>query len=240
MTPEEATKELYRTIWRYEENTKVEDVERLLKNGAHLTGIVSTKFGLPIMMAIENRCDVRIIELMVKYSGVDMKYRVPCSYGIDLYRESTHTHIYKNIVVYDSIINTLLSNYDDSIGNSKISTTIFDLLYNQQYIDKPIKIEGSGKFDKELYEYTIECCKLLNIEETTLKNAIFDVPPDLMDFNIIPYDDQPYYWIYNRTLISDESKKYEECKCTGNDTDSSEIDTDTDCRNSESGDYTTN
>jgi hypothetical protein len=223
MTPEEATKELYRTIWRYEENTKVEDVERLLKNGAQLTGIISPTFGLPIIMAIDNRCDLRIIELLAKHGGADMNYKIPYESFVTTFIESRNYGVYKRIVAYNSIINSLIRSYYLSIGNSKFENCMFELLYKQNYIDEHIIVQNNNPCYKGLYKYIHICCKILNIEISTLETIPFDIPPDLKDFQSIPRDDPPYYWIYNRPLFSDEkSEDYIECDCNGGESDDCE------------------
>jgi hypothetical protein len=194
MTPEEATKELYRTIFRDKEYTKIEDVERLVTNGAQLTGNVSPTFGLPIMMAIDNRCDLQIIELMVKHGGVDMNYKIPQVYYNSIGKLDSKD-VELEVVIYYSILNIILLQYYESIGNSKIINSIFKKLYEQKYIDKPFRVLDKINYrNKEKYNYIIECCKLLNIDIYTLETSSLELPLNLKDDSIIPNNDPIFEW----------------------------------------------
>ena len=142
---------------------------------------------------------------------------------------TTTTDIRKLRLLFGMILNYGYPTSPGQLWEKHKYNLSIDILYKENYIDEPVIIKDEKIFYRRLYSYIIGCCKILNIDINTLENSSFDIPPDLKDFKSIPRDDQPYYWIYNRPLFSDEeTEEYRECDCNGGESDDDET-SHTDC-----------
>lgn len=226
-TPEDiATRDLYRFIHTYEENTLYEDIKDCIQRGAKLVGIEAS-YGIPLLYAIRSGCDISIIKLLVDSGGYDLNYYSYEQVEVDLaeYKPNDLNTDAKNdrvlIRVYSQFLrcmtfqNELLQMYHTSFGSKKLSNKLLIELAKRdccirmddlQYVlkDTPEVLEPTYPV---LYEYTKQCCELLGISFDSLKTAeeTFVSMEDFHTYHLIPKDKHPYNWTYTLDVYNIEN-----------------------------------
>ena len=215
MTPNEATRELYKLFeenTRNSENVTYDKVKKLIDAGTKLTGI-EVYGGLPIMYALHYQYDISIIRLLAESGGVDMNYKSAiwgsidycfryCYKHPDNRRECDHNCLYESeedepfgtylqmdesIIEYTSIKNDLIRLYHNAIGSNYVFNTTIKEYYRQGYLrwDDIVLLQDTQIVDEEKYKYVKECCDIFGITIDELKHMEFELPSDMGDANSI-------------------------------------------------------
>ncbi len=214
---DEATRELYKLLHcnSYKKVT-TEDVQRCIDNGAMLTGIKSS-YGIPLTCAIENRCDISIIKLLVKNGGIDhgkdsivIRFMSESIVAIRAYYnikpdpsrkndDNYYAPYYLEYVFIRSLMNVLVKLYNYAIGSKKLENQIvqsYPGLKKKPFI--PDMCEELKERHKErnntLYNYLKQVCEVLKIDFSLLHDRLLDLPDDLTDFDSACQDDASYNW----------------------------------------------
>jgi hypothetical protein len=203
----EATQELYKTIYYGKENTNLEDVIKCVENGAYLTGITSS-YGIPLLYAMNEWCSPNIIKYLAEKGGVDWDYKVPFKVEYYAYYPDLKHIIDIDYISYNSIKNLLIDLKYSLENNPIIQNIIFKKYKNEnpkfKYISqKPKKYLMNENINEKInkyIEYLKEYCNILNINYNDLhyRDYIICEPITynyIMDENgFIPLDDNPYNW----------------------------------------------
>ena len=195
---DQATKDLYKLLYKKRESTQYNDVKELIENSAKLLKVRS-KYGLPICLAIRVRCSLDIIKLIKDNNGIDFEYK---SYDYadisDHYYTSDGKKIQYDInyVEYVTIKNELIHLYEYVTGKRNSENTILKLYKSKysefEYRNIPNYIWPDNDIrQKEAMNYLLELCKILEIN---YDDIVYEIPDDIMDVTKLPSDSHPYNW----------------------------------------------
>lgn len=238
MTPNEATRELYKlfedALSRIDTVT-YDKVKKLIDTGARLTGI-EVYGGIPILWALKFKYDISIVRLLAESGGIDMDYITSEYSSIDYYSRYCNKHpdnrnecnnncyyksqedepfghciqIEKSIIEYVSIKNNLIKLYHDAVGSNYVFNTLIKECYRQGYLyfDEIVILHDTNIIDEQKYKYVEQCCKILNITIDELKHMKLDLPPDMRD----PYGITINNHKYNYPNCIDDDRD-DRCSC---------------------------
>lgn len=221
MTPHEATRELYRLIFTYKDKLLYDDVKICINSGALLKNIESS-YGIPLLFAINSKCNYDIIELLANSGGVDFDNKTPTFSNIwydftpqpppdvicdDLYFESLESNILDvDFIYYNSLYTCLLQLYHMSINSPEFEVQTLHALVKRGIIEYKDIVEFPSTMTlcdqeiKTLHTRFETLCKICDVNPNDIKSRRYDFPPDMLAFNTIPKNRNSYNWSYDRDI----------------------------------------
>ncbi len=212
MTPDEATVELYKCIFKNRENTALEDVQRYVEAGARLRDI-ETLYGPPLLFALESTCKIPILKYLIEKGGIDWSYKK----GYYLYHFEMEPPVYFISISYNTYMNQLIHMWHNCKGSFNAKNQELLNIYQDnnisedKYKDMLYKpIDEYLNYDIEIYElykarhetilqecgetYAEQVCALFGVTQDELENGSIELPNKSYDTSLLPAEDKPYCW----------------------------------------------
>lgn len=206
MTPDEATIELYKYIYKNHRNSTVEGIQPLVEAGARLRDI-ETLYGPPLLHALSSKCSIPVLKYLIEKGGIDWNYKK----GHFQYYLEDAPQLHHISIMYNTIRNELLHlwhyckgsyiivDYElihtyESNGQSKekynkrLYRTHIDNTEIKDYKKEAIKLQ------QEFGDYPLQVCELFGVTSEELENGIPELPENTYDTSLLPKEDKSYCW----------------------------------------------
>jgi hypothetical protein len=179
----EATKSLLQTIKNKHWHTTVNDVKEWVDKDAILQNVETVEGGI-LYLCITNRVPPDVLEYLVFSGSKDSKKGT----FYDIWFHQKNIIIDEdNIVIYATLKNALILEYNLLAGCSKIDNQLIHALYKTYGLEYKHDISHIIKFqpEKNVFENIQQYCKILQIDYSEVQSDLLEIPTNVKDDSIV-------------------------------------------------------
>jgi hypothetical protein len=206
MTPDEATIELYKYIYKNHWNSTVEGIQPFVEAGARLRDI-ETLYGPPLLYALSSKCSIPVLKYLIEKGGIDWNYKkghfryyledVPQLHHVSIMYNTIRNellHLWHSckgsytIVDYELIRTYEWNGYSKEKYNKRLYRTNIDDTEIKDYKKEAIKLQ------EKFGDYPLQVCELFGVTPEELENGIPELPENTYDKSLLPKEDKSYCW----------------------------------------------